>query len=96
MSILYVLPLIALIPFIPFKAKCVRKLSYIEMGHKWVDLLLGEILLYVVLFNYQYFLFNLITFYWDGRNTDDYASTMIVIIGGLTTFLSFVGLVVKP
>ena len=41
MTLLYILPLIALLPFIPLKGKCIKKLSYIEMGHKWVDLLLG-------------------------------------------------------
>lgn len=74
MSILYVLPLIFVIPFIPMKAKCIRRLSIIEMGHKWVDLLLGEIMLYIVLFNLQYFMFGLIVFYQDGRNTKNYAS----------------------
>lgn len=41
MVLFYILPLIIAIPFIPLKAKCVRKLSLIEMGHKWVDLLIG-------------------------------------------------------
>ena len=41
MSILYIIPFLAVIPFIPIKAKCVRKLSWIELGHKWVDLFLG-------------------------------------------------------
>lgn len=74
MSLLYVLPLLFVIPFIPMKAKCIRKLSWIEMGHKWVDLLLGEIMLYIVLFNLQYFLFGLIVFYQDGGNTKNYVS----------------------
>ena len=54
MTALYVLPLVAVIPFIPLKAKCIRKISMIELGHKWVDLLLGEIMLFCVLFNWQY------------------------------------------
>jgi hypothetical protein len=96
MTILYILPLILVIPFIPLKAKCIRKISMIEMGHKWVDLFLGEIMLYCVLFNYQYLLFGLIEFYQDGRNTKSYASSMIIWYGVLCTICSFLGLIFKP
>jgi len=96
MALLYLLPLIAVIPFIPMKAKCVRKLSMIELGHKWVDLLLGEIMLYIVLFNLQYFLFGTIVFYQDGRNVKEYLSSMIVSFGGLITLVSVIGLILKP
>ena len=96
MSLLYVLPLILVIPFIPMKAKCIRKLSMIEMGHKWVDLLLGEIMLYILLFNLQYFLFGMIVFYQDGRNVKEYLSSMIVSFGGLMTVCSVFGLILKP
>lgn len=96
MSLLYLLPLIAVIPFVPLKAKCVRRLSIIEMGHKWVDLFLGEIYLFMTLFNYQYFLFSLIVYYQDGRNVKNYGSTMIIWIGGLVTLCTFIGLVFKP
>jgi hypothetical protein len=41
MSLFYVLPLILVLPFIPLKAKCIRKITIVEIGHKWVDLLLG-------------------------------------------------------
>ena len=96
MALLYLLPLIVVIPFIPMKAKCIRKLSMIEMGHKWVDLLLGEIMLYIVLFNLQYFLFGMIVFYQDGRNVKEYLSSMIVSFGGLLTLVSIIGLILKP
>jgi hypothetical protein len=41
MALFYVLPLILVIPFIPLKAKCIRRLNWIEIGHKWFDLFLG-------------------------------------------------------
>jgi hypothetical protein len=96
MTGLYVLPLVAVIPFIPLKAKCVRKISMIELGHKWVDLLLGEVLLFCVLFNLQYLLFGMIAFYRDGRDVMNYGSSMIIWLGMACTVLSFVGLVFKP
>lgn len=96
MAVLYVLPLLIVIPFIPLKAKCIRKLTMIELGNKWVDLLLGEINLYGVLFNYQYFLFSLIVFYRDGRNSFNYPSSMIIWTGGFFTLCSFIGLILKP
>jgi hypothetical protein len=96
MTVLYILPLVIVIPFIPLKAKCIRKLSMIELGHKWVDLLLGEIYLYGVLFNFQFFLFSLVVFYRDGRNTLNYASCMICWFGAFCTLCSFLGLVFKP
>ena len=95
MSILYIIAFLAVIPFIPIKAKCVRKLSWIELGHKWVDLFLGEILLSIVLFNYQYFILNVVTYFNDGRNTTNYGSIMVVLIGGLATISSFLGLIFK-
>ena len=52
MAVFYLLPLVMVIPFIPLKAKCVRKISMIELGNKWVDLLLGEIMLFSTLFNF--------------------------------------------
>jgi hypothetical protein len=96
MTALYVLPLVAVIPFIPLKAKCIRKISMIELGHKWVDLLLGEIMLFCVLFNWQYLLFGMIAFYRDGRDITNYGSSMIIWLGMACTLLSFVGLVFKP
>ncbi len=96
MALLYILPLLCVIPFIPLKAKCIRKLSMIELGHKWVDLLLGEIMLFIVLFNFQYFLMGLIVFYQDGRNLKDYMSSMTIVFGGLCTICSFLGLIFKP
>ena len=96
MTILYILPLVLVVPFIPFKAKCVRKISMIEFGHKWVDLLLGEIMLFSVLFNLQYLVFGLTAFYKDGRNTANYASSMIIWFGLLSTVGSFLGLIFKP
>jgi hypothetical protein len=60
MTLFYLLPLLAVLPFIPLKAKCIRKISIVEFGHKWVDLLLGEIYLALALFNYQYFLLCLV------------------------------------
>lgn len=41
MAAFYILPLVLVLPFIPLKAKCIRKISMIELGHKWVDLFLG-------------------------------------------------------
>jgi hypothetical protein len=96
MGMLYVLPLLFVSPFILMKAKCIRKLSMVEMGHKWVDLLLGEMMLYIVLFNLQYFLMGVVVFYQDGRNTKEYLSSMIVSLGGLCTVLSLLGLVFRP
>ncbi len=96
MTALYVLPLVAVIPFIPLKAKCIRKISMIELGHKWVDLLLGEIMLFCVLFNWQYLLFGMIAFYRDGRDITNYGSSMIIWLGMACTLLSFLGLVFKP
>jgi hypothetical protein len=96
MTALYVLPLVAVIPFIPLKAKCIRKISMIELGHKWVDLLLGEIMLFCVLFNWQYLLFGMIAFYRDGRDITNYGSSMIIWLGMACTVLSFMGLVFKP
>ena len=96
MTILYILPLVLVVPFIPLKAKCVRKISMIEFGHKWVDLLLGEIMLFCVLFNFQYLVFGVIAFYKDGRNTVNYASSTIISFGMLCTVFSFLGLVFKP
>ena len=96
MTVLYILPLVMVIPFIPLKAKCIRKISMIELGHKWVDLLLGEIMLFCVLFNFQYLLFGMIAFYQDGRDTKSYASSMIIWLGMVCTVLSFLGLVFKP
>ncbi len=96
MSILYILPLLMVIPFIPFKAKCIRKISMIELGHKWVDLLVGEIMLFCVLFNFQFLLFGMIVFYRDGRNIKDYSSSMIIWWGVFCTLLSFFGLIFKP
>lgn len=96
MTALYILPLVVVVPFIPLKAKCIRKISMIEMGHKWVDLLLGEIMLFCVLFNFQYLLFGLVVYYQDGRNTANYASSMIIWFGVLCTVCSFLGLVFKP
>ena len=96
MTIFYILPLVLVVPFIPLKAKCVRKISMIEFGHKWVDLLLGEIMLFCVLFNFQYLVFGVIAFYKDGRNTVNYASSTIISLGMLCTVCSFLGLVFKP
>ena len=96
MTVLYVLPLLAVIPFIPLKAKCVRKISVIELGHKWVDLLLGEIILFCVLFNLQYLVFGTVVFYRDGRDTANYSSSMMVWWGLLCTVCSCAGLVLKP
>ena len=96
MTVLYVLPLLAVIPFIPLKAKCIRKISMIELGHKWVDLLLGEIMLFCVLFNLQYLLFGTVVFYQDGRDTANYSSSMMIWGGVLCTVCSCVGLVLKP
>lgn len=96
MSVLYVLPLILVLPFIPLKAKAVRRLTVIEFGHKWVDLLLGEIYFFFVFFNFQYFMVSAIVSFEDGRNTLDYKSTMIVFFGGLATFGCLIGLICKP
>jgi hypothetical protein len=96
MTILYLLPLVAAIPFIPLKAKCIRKLSMIELGHKWVDLLLGEIMLFCVLFNFQYLMFGMIAFYQDGRDVNNYSSSMIIWLGMACTVMSFIGLIFKP
>jgi hypothetical protein len=96
MVILYVLPLIAVIPFIPLKAKCVRKKSMIELGNKWVDLLLGEIMLFCTLFNFQYLMFCLIAFYRDGRDITNYASSTVLSLGLFCTVCSVLGLIFKP
>jgi hypothetical protein len=96
MTALYILPLIAVIPFIFLKAKCIRKISMTELGHKWVDLLLGEIMLFCVLFNFQYLLFGMIAFYQDGRDIKSYTSSMIICLSNLCTVLSFLGFVFKP
>jgi hypothetical protein len=96
MTAFYILPLVAVIPFIFLKAKCIRKISMIELGHKWVDLLLGEIMLFCVLFNFQYLLFSMIAFYQDGRDVKNYGSSMIIWLGMVCTVLSFLGLIFKP
>ena len=96
MTALYVLPLVAVVPFVPLKAKCVRKISMIELGSKWVDLLLGEVMLLSVLFNFQYLMFGLIAFYRDGRDVTNYASSTAISLGLFCTVCSFVGLVFKP
>ena len=96
MTALYVLPLVAVIPFIFLKAKCIRKISMIELGHKWVDLLLGEIMLFCVLFNLQSLLFGMIAFYQDGRDVKNYGSSMIICLGMVCTVFSFIGLIFKP
>lgn len=96
MTALYIVPLIAVIPFIFLKAKCIRRISIIEFGHKWVDLLLGEIMLFCVLFNFQYLLFGMITFYQDGRDIKNYGSSMIIWLGMACTVLSFVGFIFRP
>ena len=96
MTALYILPIVAVIPFIPLKAKCVRKISLIELGNKWVDLLMGEIILFSVLFNFQYLMFGLIAFYRDGRDITNYASSTAISLGLLCTVCSFVGLLFKP
>jgi hypothetical protein len=96
MTILYILPLVAVIPFIPLKAKCFRKKSMIELGNKWVDLLLGEIMLFCTLFNFQYLLFGLIAFYRDGRDITNYASSTSLALGLFCTVCSFAGLIFKP
>jgi hypothetical protein len=96
MTALYILPLIAVIPFIFLKAKCIRKISMTELGHKWVDLLLGETMLFCVLFNFQYLLFGMIAFYQDGRDLRSYSSSMIIWVGNVCTLLSLLGLIFKP
>ena len=96
MTLFYILPIVAVIPFIPLKAKCVRKISMIELGNKWVDLLMGEIMLFSVLFNFQYLMFGLIAFYRDGRDITNYASFTVISLGLLCTVCSFVALLFKP
>lgn len=53
-------------------------------------------MLFCVLFNFQYLLFGLVVFYRDGRNTKNYASSMMVWWGVLCTLASFLGLIFKP
>ena len=96
MTALYILPLVAVIPFIFLKAKCIRKISMAELGHKWVDLLLGETMLFCVLFNFQYLLFGMIAFYQDGRDIKSYSSSMIIFLSNLCTLMSFLGMILKP
>ena len=94
--LLYIVPLIAILPFIPLKAKCIRKLSMIELGHKWVDLLLGEIYLSFVLFNFQFLMFSIVNYYADERGALDYLSLMFIPLSLTVTVLSFLGLIFKP
>ncbi len=96
MTALYVLPLVAVIPFIPLKAKCIRRISMIELGHKWMDLLLGEIMFFNVMFNLQSLLMGTVEFYEDGRNSGNYASSMMIWFGVFCTICSFLGLIFKP
>ncbi len=96
MTALYIVPLMAVIPFILLKGKCIRKISLIEFGNKWVDLFLGEIMLYCVLFNFEYLMFGTIAFYQDGRDVKNYASSMIIWLGMACTLVSFVGLIFRP
>lgn len=68
----------------------------IEIGNKWVDLLLGETNLFFVLFNFQYFLFNLIVTLKNWQDFKDYFSITLVCLGVIFTLCAVVGLVFKP
>lgn len=88
---LYILPLIAVIPLI-----LISMINLFRLGHKWITFFLGEIMFFCVMFNFQYLLFGMITFYQDGRDVKNYESLMLIWFGFTCTVMSIIGLIFKP
>ncbi len=88
---LYTLILIAVIAFI-----LVNMIKPIKLLEDWISLLLGDIMLFCVLFNFQYFFFGMISFYQDGRDVNNLESSIIIWFGFTCTVLSLIGIILKP